>query len=207
MGAEARREGQVILPLAFHVDYWKTGSAADPFSSTDFARRQRAYAAALGSEDIYTPQMIVNGRVAFIGSERATAERHIKAALSRPATAAVKLTLEDSANLAGTIRVNYDVRASTASAILQLAVIERNLSTSSRHGGRGRQLDNVVRVFKTVPLNKGSLQTVELQLPRDLVRKNASVVGYVQDARSMAILGATSIDIQSASVQRVASSE
>lgn len=193
MSAEARKRGQRLMPLAFHVDYWRTGRSADPFSDAAFARRQRLYAALLSTEDdIYTPQMFVNGRAGFVGSERATAERQIKSALSRPATATINVDIEAGSS-ANVLRVNCDVRTTAPNATLQLAVVERGLS------GRGRnELDNVVRVFKSIPLSKGSYQSVELQLPRNLVRKNASIVGYVQDNRNLAILGAASVDLGSA---------
>jgi hypothetical protein len=202
MSAEARKRGQRLMPLAFHVDYWKTGSAADPFSDPAFARRQRFYAAMLSSEDdVYTPQMFVNGRAGFVGSERATAERQIKSALSRPATATVSLGIE-AGKSADTLQVNCDVRTTATNATLQLAVVERGLF------GHGRsKLDNVVRVFKSIPLSKGNHKSVELQLPRDLNRKNASIVGYIQDSRNLSILGATSVDLESAPVERVARSK
>lgn len=200
LGAQARKHNQRLMPLAFHVDYWRSGRAADPYSATAFADRQKTYAAVLDDGEVYTPQMVVNGRVAFIGSEKSTAERQIKSAFSRPAAATVALTVEDGSS-PGTLRVNCDVRSAATSANLQLAVVERNLS------GRGRdRLDNVVRVFKTVPLSKGSVQSIELPLPRGLVRKNASVVAYVQDSRSLAILGASSVDIGS-TVGRMVSAE
>ncbi len=202
MGAEARKKGQRILPLAFHVDYWNKGIAADAFSSTAFALRQKAYAAAFESEDIYTPQMVVNGNMGFVGNERATAERQIKAALGRPAAATVKITLDEARRDSSTIRVKCEFRTTSTAANLQVAVVERNVSPRNGHG---KKLDNVVRVFKTVPLSKGSYQTVELQMPDDLVRKNASVVGYIQDSHTMAVLGANSVDLDVPAVQRVAS--
>lgn len=200
IGADARKHGQRILPLAFHVDYFNSGDAVDQYSNAAFSSRQRAYAAALDVDDLYTPQMIVNGRSPFVGNERLTAQRQIQTALARPATVAVKVELERSKRTSETIRLTCDVQgASATSANLQIAVTERGL-----RGGH----DNVVRVFRTVPLNKGSLQSVELLLPKGLNRKNASVVAFVQDSRTMAISGATAIDLEPAPVvQRVASAE
>jgi hypothetical protein len=50
-----------ILPLALHVDYWDYIGWADRFASPKFTDRQRAYAAAIGSRTIYTPQLIIGG--------------------------------------------------------------------------------------------------------------------------------------------------
>ena len=50
-----------ILPLALHVDYWDYIGWADKFAHPKFTDRQRAYAKAVGSRTIYTPQLIIGG--------------------------------------------------------------------------------------------------------------------------------------------------
>jgi hypothetical protein len=50
-----------ILPLALHVDYWDYIGWADKFAQEKFTNRQRAYAKAVGSRTIYTPQLIIGG--------------------------------------------------------------------------------------------------------------------------------------------------
>lgn len=71
-------EDDELLALEFHVDYWDTlvhgadGSFTDPFSSASHSERQRAYNSIqlAGRPGVYTPQMIVNGRFATVGSNR-----------------------------------------------------------------------------------------------------------------------------------------
>jgi hypothetical protein len=50
-----------ILPLALHVDYWDYIGWADKFAQGKFTDRQKAYAHAIGSRTIYTPQLIIGG--------------------------------------------------------------------------------------------------------------------------------------------------
>lgn len=50
-----------ILPLALHVNYWDYIGWADKFAQEQFTDRQRAYARAIGSRTIYTPQFIIGG--------------------------------------------------------------------------------------------------------------------------------------------------
>jgi hypothetical protein len=50
-----------VLPLALHVDYWDYIGWADKFAMPQFTDRQRAYARAIGSRTIYTPQLIIGG--------------------------------------------------------------------------------------------------------------------------------------------------
>ncbi|MCB6177441.1 DUF1223 domain-containing protein [Rhodobacter sp. Har01] len=50
-----------VLPLSLHVDYWDYIGWADSFAQGRFTDRQKAYARAIGSRTIYTPQFIVGG--------------------------------------------------------------------------------------------------------------------------------------------------
>src|SRR5271154_4074347 len=51
-----------VVPVAFHVDYWDYLGWHDPWAEKAFSDRQRAYAAAWGSGQIYTPCFARNGR-------------------------------------------------------------------------------------------------------------------------------------------------
>lgn len=65
-----------ILPLALHVDYWDYIGWADAFADPKFTDRQRAYAAAIGSRTLYTPQLIIGGQDRIEGfSPDETADR------------------------------------------------------------------------------------------------------------------------------------
>ena len=57
-----------VLALAYHVDYWDYIGWRDRFGSPENTRRQRAYAQAMGSGTIYTPEVVVNGSEAAVGS-------------------------------------------------------------------------------------------------------------------------------------------
>ena len=53
-----------VLALSFEVDYWDRLGWKDTFSKAAWTARQYAYARALGQDGVYTPQVVVNGRVA-----------------------------------------------------------------------------------------------------------------------------------------------
>ena len=60
-----------VLALAFEVDYWDRLGWKDTFSKPAWTARQFAYAKAMGrGENVYTPQVVVNGRVEGDGLER-----------------------------------------------------------------------------------------------------------------------------------------
>lgn len=50
-----------VIALALHVDYWDYIGWRDTFANPQFTQRQKAYAKAVSSRMIYTPQMIVGG--------------------------------------------------------------------------------------------------------------------------------------------------
>ena len=68
LGELARRPD--VIALSLHVDYWDYIGWKDPFGSPMNTARQRRYAEALGLRYVYTPQMIVDGRINAVGSRR-----------------------------------------------------------------------------------------------------------------------------------------
>ncbi|HZZ62451.1 MAG TPA: DUF1223 domain-containing protein [Roseiarcus sp.] len=52
-----------VLALSFSVDYWDRLGWKDTFSKPAWTARQYAYAHAMGRDGVYTPQVVINGRV------------------------------------------------------------------------------------------------------------------------------------------------
>jgi len=63
-------ESDEVVALAYHVDYWDYVGWKDTFAHEAYSDRQRAYAKSWGSSRIYTPQVVVNGAKAIVGSRR-----------------------------------------------------------------------------------------------------------------------------------------
>jgi hypothetical protein len=59
-----------VLPLSFHVTYWDRLGWPDTFGLEDSTRRQQFYAEWLGQRRVYTPQMVIGGRIDAVGSAR-----------------------------------------------------------------------------------------------------------------------------------------
>jgi hypothetical protein len=51
-----------FVPVAFHVDYWNYLGWRDKWARKEFSDRQRDYAQSWGTENIYTPEFVVNGQ-------------------------------------------------------------------------------------------------------------------------------------------------
>src|SRR5690349_23168075 len=56
-----------LLALSFSVTYWDSLGWKDTFAKAQFTDRQYAYAHAMQGGNVYTPQIVVNGRLAGVG--------------------------------------------------------------------------------------------------------------------------------------------
>ncbi len=69
--------GQQIIALSEHVTYWDQLGWKDPFSLQFFTDRQNAYAERMGRDEVYTPQVVVNGDSQAVGSDHDAVVRAI----------------------------------------------------------------------------------------------------------------------------------
>jgi hypothetical protein len=63
-----------VLALSFSVTYWDNLGWKDTFASPQFTARQYDYAQAMRKGNVYTPQVVVNGRLAGVGADRGEME-------------------------------------------------------------------------------------------------------------------------------------
>lgn len=76
-----------LLTLSFGVTYWDYLGWKDTFASPQYTARQWDYAHALHHSEVYTPQVVVNGRADIVGSDRGALE----ALIARQANASAPL--------------------------------------------------------------------------------------------------------------------
>jgi len=196
--------GAEIIALSEHVDYWNRLGWADPYSSAEFSERQNSYARAFDTDDIYTPQMIVDGRVQFVGSNRDRARQAITDA-SRSAKARVQISLRgatvDSANLAISISDLQSAWTGDSAEVL-LAITESGLRSSvSRGENAGRSLHHtaVVRALSSLgnidSQSKSFSAEPVVRIEEKWKRENLKAVVFVQERASRRVLGAAQISM------------
>jgi len=205
--ARAAARQQPVYGLAFHVDYFNGLGWKDPFSSADSTDRQNAYQHVTRTGEIYTPQLIVNGTHELVGAERSRAGIEVDAALARPARTGLGLAFaaaplrDGKSGGPAVVTVTYSVAGAPRGAVLHLALVERGLTShvsSGENSGQTLSHDNVVRAFVTVSPRNRPTGTATLSIPAGVVAAQASIVGFVQDPSSMAILGAAAIELSKA---------
>ena len=74
--------GVRVIALEEHVDYWNSLGWTDPFSSSQYRVRQNEYGRKFFTDNIYTPQMIVDGTAEFVGNSSQQAKAAIQKAFS-----------------------------------------------------------------------------------------------------------------------------
>ncbi|MHB1304082.1 MAG: DUF1223 domain-containing protein [Acidiphilium sp.] len=82
-----------ILALDLHVTYFNNPAWTDPFSSKATTARQNWYASLRHTTEVYTPQAVVDGGAAVIGSDRGAVLGAIAKARSAAAHPAVAVTI------------------------------------------------------------------------------------------------------------------
>lgn len=190
--------GARVIALGLHVDYWNQLGWTDPFSHADFSARQGGYAGVTRSLSMYTPQMIVDGRAHFVGSNRDKALAAVAAATKTP-KATVRL-----ARAGDVIKVQVtDVPATPASDVAEvwLAVTESELRTSIPRGeNAGRTITHapVVRALKRVgQVSQGAFSgDAPVTISKSFKRDNVRGVIFVQEQKSRRIVGAAAVSMK-----------
>ncbi len=178
-----------VYALSFHVDYWDYLGWRDPWSDARWSARQNRYARVMRSSNVYTPQIVVNGVRQLLGSDAAATDQAIASALDTPALAKIDLSVRRGTDR-HEIAASWRVDGAPADALLELAFVRAAASDHATRGeNAGRELShvNVVRALSTQTLDaRGSGRKTLRVADADATR----VVVWVQDARSLAVLGA-----------------
>lgn len=187
-------DGVPLVLLGEHVDYWNYIGWTDRFSTSQFSRRQNAYAKALPSS-VYTPQMVIDGRTQFVGNDAAEVAARIAAAAKDAKPAQVSLAWE----AGGSLHVSIHSAKPTDGAVL-LAVTEDGLSTAVANGENGGHTLHhaavVRRLSEVGDLRDGSFdRSLEVPVPSEWNRSQLKAIVLVQDPKTMKMLGAGQIDL------------
>jgi hypothetical protein len=189
-----------VYILAFHVDYWNNLGWKDSFSSSAFSKRQNQYADWLNLRSVYTPQVIVNGRKEFVGSDEGSLRNAIKAGLQKVSSAQV--TLNDVQITKQQVNLKYQTEGVATHRSLILAVIQKSATTEVKRGENGgRTLSHVqiVRRLQTIDLDKRNDGNSHFDLPEGLNPENSELIAFLQNNSTGEIITATKVRFGSSS--------
>jgi len=198
-------DGVQILALEEHVDYWNQLGWRDPFASNAFSRRQTDYAEAFGRDGVYTPQMIVNGQIEFVGSRSTEAREAIQKAASEPKLQVILGLSGDAGANKATIEVtvrNPHGISFHEPAELWVAITETNLQSDVKAGeNSGETLKHAaivrsLRRVESLPEVSSFNGRFNLSLDPRWKRENLSMVAFVAERTSRKIAGAGTISLR-----------
>ncbi|HWA17659.1 MAG TPA: DUF1223 domain-containing protein [Devosia sp.] len=183
-----------IITLAYHVDYWDYVGWADTFGSAENSEFQREYARSWGSTRIYTPQIVVNGRMGVIGSRSGEVDDAITdAKLDLPVSLAVN---------GGMLEVTVGARSDAREATIWLVTYKDSEVVSIERGENAGKTMN----YTTIVTGRQVLGMWEpdrgshLKLPlKELMAdgSNGAVILIQEEAEGLPgpILGASSVQL------------
>jgi len=185
-----------VYILAFHVDYWNNLGWKDEFSDARYSNRQKQYASWLNLQSVYTPQIVVNGRKEFVGSQESTLRSAISSGLREGTAAllAISGVLEDQ----GKLDWHYQVQTAGNNLSLLVAVVQRAAITkvkAGENGGRTLSHVQIVRDFTITAVAAGGSGAGSVSMPQGLNKQDEEIIAFLQNNSNGQIVAAVSSPI------------
>ena len=190
----SERFSENVYFLGYHVDYWDYLGWKDEYSSKSFTKRQEQYANEFKLNSIYTPQVIVNGKTEFVGSDKNKLAQTITDELKNTTT--VNIVLNAKPEGTDKIKVTYKISGAHDNEQLNIALIQLMATTQVKRGeNHDRELQhiNIVRELKTINATDGSMA---FTLPPDLSAKDIKIIAFIQNKNNLSISGAAEAKIE-----------
>jgi hypothetical protein len=186
-----------LLVLSYHVDYWDRLGWKDPFSSPAYTERQSYYAGIFNLESIYTPQVVVNGKEEFVGSNKNKLIHTVDEELKE--NSASLITLKATQNNTGKVEITYsiDVNNSKQDELVLLLVQKMATIHIKKGENEGRTLHhiNIVRENSVMPATSKE-ETKTFKLPPGLKKEEVFVAAFLQDKKTGKITGMQSSNVK-----------
>ena len=190
----AERPG--VIALSMHVDYWDYIGWKDLFASPLVTERQHGYSRHFGKRYVYTPQMVIDGRLESVGSRR----DDVTGLIDRAGAVPKPLTLRFEEDNGGAVVIPAG-DAPAEGATVWLAVYDAAHETDIGSGeNRGRRLhySHVVRELEEIGRWHGEEMVVRLDLAGAAARGRNGCAVIVQSGRTGPVLGALAMALPAA---------
>ena len=174
LGELARRDDVVALSL--HVDYWDYLGWRDIFGKAAHTARQRAYAAAMKERMVYTPQIVVQGREAMVGSQTKKVDDAIGRQIAADTQARIELSVESGKVMARLSPID-GARAKGDVLMVWFNQVEQVSIRAGENRGRDLTYHNVVAGWSDLGRWDGG--KAELSAPKPMDADGVAV--FVQD--------------------------
>ncbi|WP_246498550.1 DUF1223 domain-containing protein [Microvirga soli] len=160
-----------IVALSLPVNYWDYLGWKDTLAHVAFTERQKAYAHSRSDRQVFTPQMIVNGKKSSIGSDRAQVEKAIQYTTKGRKALPVNVVIDEQ-NDTVTITVEETPDTTQREAEIWILPVLRSQTVPIERGenkGKAITYANVVRGLNRVGEWRGG--SARFEVPLDMARK------------------------------------
>ncbi len=176
---EVKKKHENVIVLSYHVDYWNRLGWKDPFSSKKYSDYQRKYGIKFGSRSIYTPQLVVNGKEHFTGSNHYRTDAAFKKYSEYYGSNTIEL--EEINQKGGAVHFEYKINGKEANIVTFALVVAERITDIKRGENRNLTLKNTNIVANRIVKQENS-GTVSISLPDWIIEKDKlSIIGYTQD--------------------------
>jgi len=190
--------GAEVIVLSEHVDYWNRLGWKDPFSSPQFSARQSAYSTRFHLDSVYTPQLVVDGKLQFVGSDGKEARAAIeKESHEQKLAIAISNVVRTGNQVTAHIEVPAtQMQSGRRAPALYVALADNKAESHVARGeNAGRALAHVavVRSLAQVDTIRGDNpvdKQVALTIQPGVGTNGLRIVAFLQDPGSGHILGA-----------------
>ena len=180
--------GAHAIVLSEHVTYWDHQGWRDPFSLEEMTDRQKAYGFRFNLQDVYTPQMVVDGAAQFVGNNAQALEIAMQAAVARPKQ---ELAIENAHWENGAAEFSVRATASSNERLIVALAADATHSEVARGENAGRTLHHVAVVRVMKELSPNSMDGRVLKLASGNVSSGpVRLVAFVVDHKTGRVLGA-----------------
>ncbi len=180
-----------VLPLSLNVDYWDYLGWEDDLALPGNATRQRAYSRKQRARNVYTPQVMVEGKMNVIGNRRSQVISAVNAYIAEPDKVAVTIESFDTSS----VRISLPAQgALPEEAVIWLVGYDHSVVKDILRGenaGESVTYSNVVRDWQEAGRWDGT-QTLNLTANRPKGAGGAVVI--VQAGGVGAIWGAAKLE-------------
>ena len=188
-------QDQNVYILSYHVDYWNRLGWKDPFSSKEFTQLQYDYADQFRERNVYTPQIVINGKEHFIGSNESKLRKRIKTYLNKKPENTIQLS--STKDTYGNILLNYEVTGDVINKKLKLAFVLENSTTKIKRGeNKNRTVTNTNIVLKEIVLDLDRDQKGSITIPNTSseIKKDLTFISFIQNEK-LQITGAAQFEL------------
>ena len=171
-----------VYALSYHVDYWDYIGWEDPFSNSNFTKKQSIYNTKFRNRSNYTPELVINGKEHFVGSSQAKMAAGIEK--YKEEKTVNSLTLKNVKSNKGSVTFNYAVDGPQEGKDLRILLVLDERTTSVKRGeNRNRTLKNSnVVVAEKISGISSSEQAVSIPIPNIVnATEKISLIVLVED--------------------------